>query len=468
MSSSGRDLLERNAAPDAPISPQDAPRSETSRLSLSSAAQPSMQAMSIRRWLSAVVVLSFSAAGICWAGEAVHNEPMQAQKYTFVFRFDDYPNKQKEVQEQLIRLFVDKDTPVTIAVIPDRLAEYSPSACEFLRTLQDSQCEIALHGFSHRSHAPKRAHPSEFHGLPQDKQQELVAAGLNVFRDALHVSPWTFVPPANSYDETTVRVLEESGIRCLSAGVGLCAAPLEEIDHRSLLCLPASCDLFDLRYLLSEDRLSPGLYVVLTHIFDYYESGDDRAFISIEGLAELLSTLRKFPGASFHTVSGLTGSDPSAFGRTRLAAAQAFEQAATDRVFAFPRHWVTDAVGDYKTVEQYATETRQVVEKRRKLRLLASAPLVASTVTGFALGVASRKRRLFRGISFCLMGLAVAGVCALIARNTMFGSGFGWKDRIALTGGLCFVVGGFISHLVFAGPSGLVRRRAEQADDSTA
>ena len=350
MSESCFDLLERNMAPETIFSPGDDPMSGTPRFGIFTRGKRPIRAMRVRRWLSVIVILScFSGAGTCWGGEAVYNEPVQTEKHTFVFRFDDYPNNKMDAQEQLIRFFVDKDIPLTIAVIPDRLAEYSPDASQFLRTLEDSPCEIALHGFSHASYIAECAHESEFHGLAHHKQKELVAAGLDVFQGALHMTPWTFIPPHNSYDETTVRVLEECGIRCLSAGVGLCAAPLEEIDHRSLLCLPASCDLFDLRYLLSEGRLPPGLYVVLTHIYDYYESDDDRAFISMEGLAELLSVLQKFPGAEFYTVSGLTRSDPNAFGRTRLAAANAFERAATDRIFAFPRHYITDAVGDYKT-----------------------------------------------------------------------------------------------------------------------
>ena len=468
MSASYLDLLEQNAAPDAPFFHEDDPTTGTDRLKLFPAGQRLIRTMSIRRWLSAIVVSScFIAAGICWGDETVHDEAMQTQGHTFVFRFDDYPNEQMDVQEQLIRLFVDKNIPLTIAVIPARLAEYPPSARQFLGTLEDAPCEIALHGFSHESHAPESAHPSEFHGLPQDKQKELVAAGLEVFQDALRIMPWTFVPPNNSYDENTVRVLEESGIRCLSAGVGLCAAPLEEIDHRSLLCLPCSCDLFDLRFLLGRDQLPPGLYVVLTHIFDYYESGDDRAFISIEGLADFLSALQKLPGAEFYTISGLTRSDPNVFGKTRLAAAQAFERvAADDPLFALPRHYITDALGDYKTAEQYASETLRVLAKRRKLRLLASAPLVAFATMGFVLGAAPGKLPVLRGLTAYLVGLTGAGICVLVAKNMVSESGFGWKDRVALASGLCLVVSGLIGYM-FCGPSGLLRRRVEQ-DDSAA
>ena len=102
------------------------------------------------------------------------------------------------------------------------------------------QCvEVALHGFNHQTNRREEAGGnSEFEGLGYDEQYMKISRGKAILENQLGLKITTFVPPWNSYDSTTLRVLEVSGFSTISAGLwGTCEG------SSRLSFIPSTCSL---------------------------------------------------------------------------------------------------------------------------------------------------------------------------------------------------------------------------------
>ena len=76
----------------------------------------------------------------------------------------------------------------------------------------------AVHGFSHGNNRRNPGASSEFTGLPEEEQTLLLKLARRALLDEAGVDARVFVPPFNTYDETTLRALREAGFEILSAG----------------------------------------------------------------------------------------------------------------------------------------------------------------------------------------------------------------------------------------------------------
>ncbi len=117
-----------------------------------------------------------------------------------------------------------------IGVVPenrDRLLhceEARPDFWEMVASLEKSGWSIAMHGCYHIYTTKKGGlfplnHLSEFAGLSEERQRELIRAG----KDALKshgIETDLFMAPAHSFDRTTLRVLKENGFRRITDGFG--------------------------------------------------------------------------------------------------------------------------------------------------------------------------------------------------------------------------------------------------------
>lgn len=99
-----------------------------------------------------------------------------------------------------------------------------------------------------------------------------------------------FVPPWNSYDITTLQVLEQVGLNYLSASW---ETPLKY--RGKLTVLPATCHLSRLRLAITEARpfirLSP-IFVVLMHHYDFSETGNCKATTNLYDFEKLLEWIK--------------------------------------------------------------------------------------------------------------------------------------------------------------------------------
>jgi len=150
----------------------------------------------------------------------------------FLIRFDDIcPTMNWRVWDQVERIMVDQDVKPLLAVVPDncdpelQVAPADPTFWQKVRGWQDFGWSIGLHGFQHRYVTKSagilgRNRYSEFAGLPEETQSHKLQHALEIFRRE-GVRPEAWVAPAHSFDQVTVRLLSQFGVKCISDGYSL-------------------------------------------------------------------------------------------------------------------------------------------------------------------------------------------------------------------------------------------------------
>lgn len=246
------------------------------------------------------------------------------------FRFDDpSPVSKRHVEERLFEQFMSRQIPLTCAVIPARMRAgheirfTRESAAPLRQAIETGLVDVALHGFLHRDGglAPAGGR-SEFAGVAPQRQREWISTGRVLLEETLQCRIAGFVPPWNSYDDTTLRVLEDMAFDYLSAEM---SRPPRW--SSTLRILPATCVLGELEATLSQagrfEAFEPVIVVVMHH-YDFERDPDDPPYriFSQEELGAWLDRLRAMPGVEFHSLrdlSGLLGSGESRFWGRQLA-----------------------------------------------------------------------------------------------------------------------------------------------------
>jgi peptidoglycan/xylan/chitin deacetylase (PgdA/CDA1 family) len=232
-----------------------------------------------------------------------------ARRITVIFRFDDYCRVSSRVGTELLALFQKHHIPCTYGVIPYASGELSanPANCEPIDretagrlddAVQSGLVEVALHGFTHSANAAVPASTrsggsSEFSGLDYSTQLRMLSAGRSTLESLYHVGVTTFVPPWNSYDESTLRALDGLGFEVISASSDRYSVTAGGHTQR-LGFLPCTCDLGDLREAVGTARESSDpevLLVVLLHPYDFVEHDRDRGKFTYQSFDGLLSWL---------------------------------------------------------------------------------------------------------------------------------------------------------------------------------
>lgn len=141
---------------------------------------------------------------------------------TTVFFRDDDVGRMTPPLRDVMALLVDEDVPCSYQVVP---AFLDPEAAEALRALKlrhPDLIHLNQHGHRHEQWLGGERVYSEFAGgRPLAEQQDEIAAGRRVLEDLLGSAfdPTLFTPPCHKYDDATIRALEATGFRWLSAGV---------------------------------------------------------------------------------------------------------------------------------------------------------------------------------------------------------------------------------------------------------
>jgi peptidoglycan/xylan/chitin deacetylase (PgdA/CDA1 family) len=247
--------------------------------------------------------------------------------YVF-FRYDDYSAiSDMRVDRGLTDVLRRHGVSCTFGVIPslttgeahepgDR-AEHALTG-ERLTYLQHSAREglidVALHGWNHRTHAgalPPR--PSEFAGRPRTEQEERLRRACGFFREAFGTDARGFIPPWNSYDENTLRVLEANGFTWIS---GNRQGPITR--PTSLRFAPITVEMAGLRNAveLARREASEDVIIgVMMHPYDFFESGDPRATYDLAEFSATVEWLKRAPGTAVGSISHIDA----------LAGARAFD-----------------------------------------------------------------------------------------------------------------------------------------------
>lgn len=157
---------------------------------------------------------------------ATESPPATPEHYEtiVIFRNDDIqPGWRAETRRAVDRVFVEEDVPVSLGVIPvvggsPITDEESNALCGYLsdlRTDHPGTFEFALHGYTHERRTDFQG-ASEFGGSSVADQRRWLEAGTDIVRECTGERPTTFVPPFDSYDDTTVAVLEGNGYAVVS------------------------------------------------------------------------------------------------------------------------------------------------------------------------------------------------------------------------------------------------------------
>jgi len=163
----------------------------------------------------------------------------------YLIRFDDIcPTMKWTVWNRIEEILRSQQVQPILSVIPDnqdsRLKFEPAESCfwDRVRQWQSWGWTIGLHGYQHRytSHAAgivgiKDA--SEFAGVSLREQCFRLRNGARILRDQ-GVQPRVWVAPGHSFDSTTITLLSEVGISCISDGLFL--AP--RLDANGVLWIP--------------------------------------------------------------------------------------------------------------------------------------------------------------------------------------------------------------------------------------
>src|SRR5688572_2416965 len=227
---------------------------------------------------------------------------------TIFFRYDDYSSlSHPAVDRGLIEIFGRHQLSCTFAVVPaitsiypwvqgddqQEIALNTEKKAELREAIRSGSVDLALHGWRHlaNQHA-QHPNPSEFKGLTVEQQAAILRRGREFLAEATGVTPTLFVPPWNSYDENTLKALQVSGFRGISANR---YSPGAE-ESSPLVFAPMTVELGGMRNALAaalasgEDSPVVG---VMMHPYDFHESGDKRAVITLAQFEQELAWLKQ-------------------------------------------------------------------------------------------------------------------------------------------------------------------------------
>lgn len=244
------------------------------------------------------------------------------------FRLDDYSAVSPTNREiALFDVFRRQGCTLTVGVIPDvAQVEVHSAATQPLVPLNEQKAailrdgidegtlEIALHGLSHQNQMPDGC-CTEFDGLPYDRQYERINTGRQMLEATVGRPVDMFIPPWNSYDTTTMVVLEDLGFKYFSAML-----PDEAHDEHKLTCVSSNGHLGAVRSNIRHARAvgDTAPMIVLFHLDDLRPTTGPNATDPLADLDSLLSWLKGQPNIRLTSLRQI--------GEARAAASQAASQ----------------------------------------------------------------------------------------------------------------------------------------------
>ncbi len=243
--------------------------------------------------LSSLIFLLYPFSGTASA--------VQPKTITVVFRYDDYSSLSPiDFEEKIIDAFKTYHLASTFAVIPyvadgdvhdpspQGVVPLSQDRAEILKEAMASNViEVAQHGYSHQTHISlEKGGYTEFNGLDYNSQRQRIIAGKDLLEKMLDTRIDTFVPPWNSYDLNTIRVLEDLNFNTISADAS-CVAK----DPSTLKFLPGNASLLGLEDDIKAARKSRDarpVIVILFHAFDFKEIDKNQGNVTFQQFEDIL------------------------------------------------------------------------------------------------------------------------------------------------------------------------------------
>lgn len=229
------------------------------------------------------------------------------------FRLDDpHASSDHALESAIFDLFARHEMPLCVAVLPFYPVPGSRSLLGASRDnmphvadgVRSGRLELAQHGHSHkRLTGTVGKDPSEFAGVEEATQRKLVMEGRRQLEQGFGTVVTSFVPPWNSYDKTTARVLANAGYRFVSAGTTAPRYPKGVKPGRRLVTVPRTCTLKTLETAIEQAfhfrRALPAVVCVF-HPDEFAEFRDPPApgealpFTNLRELQRKLAWVRSF------------------------------------------------------------------------------------------------------------------------------------------------------------------------------
>jgi len=138
-----------------------------------------------------------------------NSESIQIESCNCVaFRFDDVQDYWlNDVQIEFMQVFADKKIPLTAGIIADAFGE-DVKMFEFIKQNQNN-FEIASHGIGN----------TPFTEFTKEEQDTRLKQSVTSIEESLNITPKTFIPPQNRFNEDTKQVLLNNGFTHISASI---------------------------------------------------------------------------------------------------------------------------------------------------------------------------------------------------------------------------------------------------------
>ena len=134
-----------------------------------------------------------------------------------VFRLDDPSAQYDSIHCQVLKLFIEKEVPLSIAMVPCMKNEsaYEVTDSTYWTYLCAPNIEIALHGLTHENINGQ----GEFGALSPDETNRRFQKGKEILKKHFDKPINTFIPPFNATNSSFPQNLEANGLSIISADI---------------------------------------------------------------------------------------------------------------------------------------------------------------------------------------------------------------------------------------------------------
>ena len=235
---------------------------------------------------------------------ALEQRQQQGRPLNFFLRDDDVDDDEASLRT-LLRICLQHNMPINLAVIPGRLTAAAASLLNNHLQQNPSLIELNQHGWLHLNHE-REAKKCEF-GASRNfaEQQADIAAGQSRMNEAFGKN-WfpVFVPPWNRCTAATATALDQLGFHALSRDRS------QPLDGCRITELPVTLDLYRWRggaTLRSPEELAEELFQQITGedtigVLLHHKVMEDAAFNFLTALLQLFT---RFPIVKSHTFQSL-------------------------------------------------------------------------------------------------------------------------------------------------------------------
>ena len=218
-----------------------------------------------------------------------------------VLRLDDFSEKSNiDFELQLVKMLKKYNLKCTFGVIPFVCNDRYDFKDQNYTSITESKfnqlnyeidtgvIEIALHGFAHQTKKNRMyGHvPTEFYGVNYSSQLSLLKKGKNHIESIINTGIDIFIPPWNTYDENTLKALNELAFKGISTGKR--CGPVDK--ESELKYLPGTCKISELRDTIKNLELlecQDPFIVVWFHEYDFYDVDSQKGIMNLEELDQL-------------------------------------------------------------------------------------------------------------------------------------------------------------------------------------